>query len=230
MRLVNLLIIVGILGGIAFLAFVQPPFVVNIYWKIKGYPYADSPEQAMKLLNKAFENRKYDAACRYLEGKFRERMYEVSTIASDLGSEIDDFRYAAKDRGEATDNFEVLMQGIDPMPKSIEYDPAQIKENDDGTAVVPVVMESSSPKGPKLQMILGLRKVDGTWRVVLDLNKPLLHNNMIASDVFQYMDKYGKRMAGRIKAVNRNLKTEPTQRERLTAYLKEQIDEVMKEK
>ena len=78
------LALLGIIGGVAYLAIFKRDEVMALFKKVKkeaqGYKEAKTPDEAMDYFNKALEDRDYEAASDYLTGEFAVQLRKVAPI------------------------------------------------------------------------------------------------------------------------------------------------------
>lgn len=218
------LALLGIIGGIAYLAIFKRDEVMALFGKVKkeakGYKEAKTPEEAMQYVNKALEDRDYEAAADYLSGEFGIQLRKVAPKASKLAKAIDDFKYAMGQQNIKSEKATAMLLLIEPLPKRLKV--GDVKTKGDTDAVAAVVPESgvtNGPRGPSENV--ALKRENDQWKVLWPFSAK-------ARADFDHIDKYGQDYVNALNVVKGRMKADATTKENVSKDLEEELKKVTK--
>jgi hypothetical protein len=137
MRLVTLLILMAIVGGIAYVVLFQWDTVKTWFNKgtlaVQGYTPAKTPSEAMEQFIKAVNDRNYEAASIYCAGDYGEYLKKAHTGAAAVGDKADRIRSLMAEKGLHTNKSEALLLLVDPFPPKFRV--SDVKKQDDKKAL-----------------------------------------------------------------------------------------------
>jgi hypothetical protein len=123
MRLVPVLIIVAIIGGIAFVFIFRPDLVKKGKDAVEqgiqaaeGYTAAKTPREAMDQFVKAIKDRNYKAAALYSTSDYADKLKRAHTACRSLGQAIDTLGNYIDEKGFKNDKCTQLLMILDPFP------------------------------------------------------------------------------------------------------------------
>jgi hypothetical protein len=218
------LALLGIIGGVAYLAIFKRDEVMALFNKAKkqaqGYKEAKTPEEATQYLNKALEDRDYEAASDYLTGEFAVQLRKVAPKASKLAKAIDDFKDAMGQHNIKSDKVTVMLFAIEPFAKKLKV--IDVKKKGDNDAVAVVVPESgvlNAPSGP--QSPLALKRENDQWKLVLPFEPK-------TRATFDVIEKHGQDYVNAINVVKNRMKADATTKENVAKDLEEELKNAVK--
>ena len=152
MKLVPLLILLAIAGGLAFV-FINEGTRNWIFgqgeegiFQAQGYKKATSPTEAMNLYAKAVKDRNYAAAARYCAGEYANQLVRAHAAAKQLGGYIDDIKRLVADKGYRTEQSDFLLNFLDPFPPFIKVLELKEGKKDSERTIGRFIMDGIPPK------------------------------------------------------------------------------------
>jgi len=135
MRLISLLILVAIVGGIGFVLIFKRDWLFKTVEEgsrlAKGYKPAQTPAEAMDYFVKAVKNRDYKTAATYCtKGDYAEQLNKAGDSAASVGKLIDEVVAYMKNKGLKTDKSMFLLYKLDLFPSNFEVKEAPKKIDD----------------------------------------------------------------------------------------------------
>lgn len=232
-QLIALLVVLGLLGGGAYLYFFKRSDTVRI---AKGYKDADTPQVAADMFKKAIENREYEIAGHYCTAGAAEQYKRGAKAGAELGEAIDNLQYQLKEHGLARDEIKYVLWSLDPFPKDIQITVG--KESGD-SAEATIAFTVPAGKGWALNndhcqafakamnfkgatAIVPLKKVKNEWK--FDFPADTGFQNRVGF----LNDKY-KNYVNPLKIVTQEIKNDPATKENVTNRMKTLIEQAAKE-
>ncbi len=232
-QLIALLVVLGLLGGGAYLYFFKRSDTVRI---AKGYKDADTPQVAADMFKKAIEAREYEIAAHYCTDGAAEQYKRGAKAGAELGEAIDNLNYQLKEHGLARDELKYVLWSLDPFPKDIQITVG--KESGD-TAEATIAFTVPAGKGWSLNndhcqafakamvfkgstAVVPLKKVKNEWK--FDFPTDAGFQNRVGL----LNDKY-KNYVNPIKIVTTEIKNDPSTKENVTTRLKTLLEQAAKE-
>jgi hypothetical protein len=134
MRLVSVLILVAIVGGIAYFLIYRKEDVSKLKKEVQtafqthvqGYAPAKTPREAMEQFLKAIKERDYTAAAVYSTNEYADKLRRANTACNALGRAIDNANQIIDDKGFKTDKVTQLLVLVDPFPPYVKI--GEVKE------------------------------------------------------------------------------------------------------
>ena len=124
MKLVSLIILAAIVGGIAYVLVFQRDWLFKkggeVVLSAQGYTAAKTPRDAMEKFVKAVKERNYNAAAVYCTNEYADKLKKAHTAAKALGSEIDTVSSYVDEKGFRNDKTTFLLRALDPFPTNIK--------------------------------------------------------------------------------------------------------------
>jgi hypothetical protein len=135
MRLISLLILVAIVGGIGFVLIFKRDWLFKTVEEgsrlAKGYKAAQTPAEAMDYFLKAVKKRDYKTAATYCtKGDYAEQLNKANDAAESVGTLIDQVVAYMKNKGLKTDKSTVLLYKLDLFPSNFEVKDSPKKIDD----------------------------------------------------------------------------------------------------
>jgi hypothetical protein len=133
MRVVSLVILILILGGVAFV-FIHEPTRSWVFssteeaaFRAQGYRYAESPREALEFFAKAIKARNYKAAARYCSDDYAKTLVKGHNAGSSVGGQLDKIHNMLQEKGFMTPMSLDLVLGMDPFPDTFKVN-TDVKE------------------------------------------------------------------------------------------------------
>ncbi len=133
MRLISVVVILAIVGGIAYVLFLRPDLVSKAKQEgekaiqgLAGYTEAKTPREAMDQFLKAVKARDYKAAARYSTSEYADKLQRAHAACRALGQEIDSVASYVDEKGYKSDKCTQLLYILDPFPPYLKI--ADVKE------------------------------------------------------------------------------------------------------
>lgn len=134
MRVVTLIILLAIGGGIAF-CFIHTPtreWIFNQFeeaaHRADGFPLAKTPKEAVDLYVRAINERKYKSAARYVTKDYAELLRKADSAGQAVGKQLQRIYNLMEDKGYRTAKVHVVLIEMDPFPADFKIKPDSIKE------------------------------------------------------------------------------------------------------
>ena len=240
-QLLTLILIVGVLGGGAYLAIYKRGEVAK---KAKGYKTAETPQEAADQFTKAIKAREFTIAADYTTKEYQEQMKRGANAAEEFAVALDNLAYQLEQRGLMRDEVKLVFQVLDPFPKNIAV---AVGKEANGVCPVEITFEVPVQRGdqptsgswklkPELFQIYvrSLRvinnrvtvnmKKDGEEGWKLDLPSDTALQARVA-----YMNEKFKNYVNPFKLVTQEVKNDPTTKENATQRLKELLEKAAQE-
>jgi hypothetical protein len=193
MRVVSLVILLAIIGGLAFV-FIHEPTRNWVFKRSKdaahlaeGYSYAKTPREAVDSFIKAVKARNFSAAARYCSEDYAKVLDRLHGPASDTATRLDRIAGILHEKGYRTPMSASILWGMDPFPETFKLKPDSVKEIKKGE-LAEVVFEydprPATAEGLELSPSDG-KKIDPKLFMVF----PLVPENLMAPHVEIKMDK-----------------------------------------
>ncbi len=129
MRLVSVLILVAIVGGIAFVFVYRPDWISKAKKEgekalqaAQGYTAAKTPREAMEQFLKAVKDRDYKAAAIYATSEYSDQLIKAHAAARELGVAIDTLNTFLDSKGFKNDKTTQLLFMLDPFPPYLKIE------------------------------------------------------------------------------------------------------------
>jgi len=132
MRVSSLVILLAIVGGIAYVAMFTDWFSKGRNLA-EGYTAAKTPEEAVTLFAKAVKARRAKVAAMYCTEAYAEQLKKAHEAVAEVGPTVDKIREYAKNKGWQTDKALAVLHYFDPLPAMT---PSPVKKVDDKSADV----------------------------------------------------------------------------------------------
>jgi hypothetical protein len=135
MRLISLIILVAVVGGIGYvLIFKRDKLAEKVDEGLRlaqGYKAAQTPAEAMDLFLKAIKDRDYKTASIYCMGDYAEQLAKAHDAGRQVGRQIDGIVRYMNDKGLKTDKAMTLLYSLDPFPSNFKVKDAPQKKGED---------------------------------------------------------------------------------------------------
>jgi hypothetical protein len=200
------------------LAVLQPPFVVDAWYMVKGYGPASTPEEAVERFSKALEARNYHAAARYLEGDWPSNLRRVADKAEKVYKGVDSLRSVASDHGVKPEKTEPELLRLEQLPKKLGT--KDWKKSED-SATVTLTYDWDSRYAPARSNKVALKKVDGKWKLELPLDS-------VYKAHLDDLDRNGLEYANALESIKNQVKNDPGARLEAGKELKTLIDKIQR--
>jgi len=145
MRLVSVLILVAIVGGIAYFLIFRKDDVrklgkevqTAVQTHLEGYGPAKTPREAMDQFLKAIKERNYKAAAVYSTSDYADKLTRAHTACRSLGQAIDTLNNYIDDKGFKNDKCTQLLLILDPFPPYLKIaDQKEVKGQQVGAFIL----------------------------------------------------------------------------------------------
>jgi hypothetical protein len=134
MRLVSVLILVAIVGGIGYVLVFKRDW---LFQKVEegtrlaqGYSAAKTPSDAMDLFRKAVKDRDYKTAATYCMGDYAEQLTKGHDAGRAVGKLIDGIVNFMENKGLKTEKAMTALYSLDPFPGNFKVKDAPQKKDD----------------------------------------------------------------------------------------------------
>ena len=154
MRVVSLIILLLVMGGVAFV-FIHEPTRSWVFKKTKdvanqaeGYSLAKTPRDALDNFTKAVKDRNYQAAARYCSEDYAKMLENANEAGRKTGKKLDQIYNVMHNKGLYTPMAIDLLLSMDPFPDTYKVKDGSLKETKKGE-VAEVSFEFSLEGKPK---------------------------------------------------------------------------------
>ena len=211
------------------------------FFKMEGYGYAQTPNEAIDRLKKALEKRNYEAAARFCGGEYNEWIRKMNKDATKLAKSVDNLSEAMKKHGVKSDKCATALYLLQPFPASFRVADVTKKGDDKAIATLQWTDDIAThekqqlgdwkinaylshvlmptPHSWELTQVDVVKEKDGYWRVILPISSVRRH----VRDCCNELEKNGSDYCNALDEVKGEVKNNPHTKEDIERRLKEQI-------
>ncbi len=135
MRVSSLIILIAVVGGLAYLFVFQRDWIFRKGQEASelaaGYTAAQTPAEAMEQFRKAIQERKYSTAAKYCSGDYAQQLAKAHDAAAALAGLIDSLHSWMDGRSYKTDRAVTALFFLDPFPKNFKIKDVPKKDGED---------------------------------------------------------------------------------------------------